>query len=166
MNSPLAGSNALGAMSKIEGSGPVSGPRTAPVSMPNASVSPTRAAEANVNPYFPSSPVDRSPSRRKEESPHRNIQPIAIPGSQAPLLSIPAVASYRKGELASQTGTGTLPPPTTAAPTPPSRMSREKLEEDDGLVNVPVQWNGGGKNVFVTGNFADNWKGRIRLKKS
>jgi hypothetical protein len=82
------------------------------------------------------------------------------------LLSIPSPAAQRKGEPISHPGTGTVPPPTTAAPTPPSRMSTEKLDEEDGLVNVPVQWNGGGKNVFVTGNFADNWKARIRLKKS
>jgi hypothetical protein len=31
---------------------------------------------------------------------------------------------------------------------------------------VPIQWNGGGKQVYVTGNFADNWRGRIRLRKS
>lgn len=58
--------------------------------------------------------------------------------------------------------TGLTPPPPTAqaTPTPPP------IDKNDGLVDVPVQWNGGGKNVYVTGNFADNWRGRIKLRKS
>jgi hypothetical protein len=34
------------------------------------------------------------------------------------------------------------------------------------MVDVPIQWNSGGKQVYVTGNFADNWRGRIKLRKS
>ena len=150
--SPLAGSNALGAMSRIDGS--ASAPRTAPVGMPNASVSPTRAADGSVNPYFPNDPPETSPTRSKA-SPAR---PVNIPGRMG--LGSPV----RKTD--STANTGTEPPPTSIAPTPPSRVSREKLEEDDGLVSVPIQWNGGGRTVAVTGNFADNWKGRIKLKKS
>lgn len=152
--SPLAGSNALGAMSRIDGS--VSAPRTAPVSMPNASVSPSRAADGSVNPYFPNDPIDSSPSRGRG-SPARPVVPINIPGRMS--LGSPV----RKSD--SPAHTGTEPPPTSIAPTPPSRASREKMD-DDGLVSVPIQWNGGGKSVSVTGNFADNWKGRIKLRKS
>lgn len=134
--SPLAGSNALGAMSKLEGPSSVPA-KTAPIDVSPKGVD---------NPYFPSSPPQSSPTKRK-------ILPISIPGRG----SSPA----RKVD---QPQEGTEPPPPTVAPTPPSRVSREKL--DDGLVNVPITWNGGGKTVFVTGNFADNWKGRIKLNKS
>lgn len=137
--SPLAGGNALGAMSRIEPSS-VPAPKTAPVAMPHG-----RSADPSVNPYFPSSP-EKSPKRKLSP---RRVLPIKIPGSQAEPSSLPS---------------GTAPPPPTTAPTPPSRVSREQL--DDGLISVPIQWNGGGKTVFVTGNFADNWKGRIKLSKS
>ena len=132
--SPLT-NNALGAMSKIDG--PSSVPtRTAPIDV---------SQRGGDNPYFPSTPVESSPTRRK-------ILPISIPGRE----SSPARRVDRSQE-------GTEPTP-SVAPTPPSRVSREKL--DDGLVNVPISWVGGGKTVFVTGNFADNWKGRIKLEKS
>lgn len=66
------------------------------------------------------------------------------------------------------TRTGLTPPPPTQATTPrPDEVSVGPApQEKDGLVDVPVQWNGGGKQVYVTGNFADNWRGRIKLRKS
>lgn len=65
--------------------------------------------------------------------------------------------------------TGLTPPPPTAAATPGVSGVDEAgaaSGKSDGLVDVPIQWNGGGKNVYVTGNFADNWRGRVKLKKS
>ena len=143
--SPLAG---MGAMSRLDS---VPGPRTAPVTMPYASVSPTRTSEGTVNPYFPTSPIQPA-------SPATAV-PIAIPGKEPP-------TSPTRNEEAHHRGTE--PPPPTVASSPP-RLGKDATEMDrephDGLVNVPIQWNGGGKSVFVTGNFADNWKGRIKLKK-
>lgn len=60
------------------------------------------------------------------------------------------------------------PPLVVAIPaTPPPKEPEPKKAAlpDDGLVDVPVQWTGGGKAVYVTGNFADNWRSRIKLKK-
>jgi hypothetical protein len=65
--------------------------------------------------------------------------------------------------------TGLTPPPPTAAatPAPPAPAgAADDGAKHDGLVDVPIQWNGGGKNVYVTGNFAENWRGRVKLKKS
>ena len=38
-------------------------------------------------------------------------------------------------------------------------------ESDDGAVNVPITWTGGGKTVMIAGNFSDNWRGRIPMTK-
>ncbi|EKC97841.1 SNF1-related kinase complex anchoring protein SIP1 [Trichosporon asahii var. asahii CBS 8904] len=56
------------------------------------------------------------------------------------------------------------PPPPTVSATPQPTGGAQA--EDDGLVDVPIQWTGGGRTVLVTGNFADNWRGRIKLRKS
>lgn len=37
--------------------------------------------------------------------------------------------------------------------------------ENDGAVNVPITWTGGGKTVMIAGNFSDNWRGRIPMTK-
>jgi hypothetical protein len=148
--SPLAGANTLSAMSKLDA--PVPAPRTAPVSMPDASVSPSRAADSATNPYFPATGRDGSPLR---------AAPIPIPGKGD-------MTPVQKGKIEPLQTTGLTPPPPTVAPTPPSRQegrAETPLEPDDGLVNVPIQWVGGGKNVYVTGNFAENWKGRIKLRR-
>ena len=66
------------------------------------------------------------------------------------------------------------PAVSTKPATPPKPEIKEEPKEEvevkdeelnDGLVNVPVQWTGGGKLVFVTGNFANNWKDRFKLNK-
>jgi len=155
-NSPLVGVNALGAMSKLDTSVPA--PKTAPMPMRQSSVSPTRLREAAVKPYFPALPPPTSPKPR-EASP-RGADPILIPRNlEAPIeppTKEPSSAHAPEVEP-------TLP---SGEPTPPSHENQDGDEElNDGLVNVPVQWTGGGKMVFVTGNFADNWKGRIKLKR-
>jgi hypothetical protein len=38
-------------------------------------------------------------------------------------------------------------------------------EQGDGMVSVPISWQGTAKTVYVTGSFADNWKGRIKLSR-
>ncbi|ORY24883.1 5'-AMP-activated protein kinase beta subunit, interation domain-domain-containing protein [Naematelia encephala] len=143
--SPLAGANALSAMSRLDS--PVPAPRTAPVTMPNASVSPSRATAAE-NPYFPT--VPHTSSQARDTSP---LRPIPVPSKDTTTDTTKAA--------------GVDAPPPTIAPTPPSRVSEEQVGDmQDGLVNVPIQWTGGGKVVYVAGNFADNWKGRIKLKRS
>jgi hypothetical protein len=43
---------------------------------------------------------------------------------------------------------------------------RERKEEERGLVPTLVTWNGGGKEVFVTGTFAENgWRTRLKMNK-
>lgn len=161
--SPLANTDRLGALSKMD---------------PNASVPSPRATQldgsagAPVNPYFPSSPpaaaASTSPSRIRNPFSHKPPAsgPVAIPPNgvgRSTSLSRPS------GSPSKQLNNGTEPPPPSTAPTPPppsvSEYTTETEGENDGLVKVPIQWNGGGKNVFVTGNFADNWKGRIKLKR-
>lgn len=45
--------------------------------------------------------------------------------------------------------------------------SREEIGTVDGLVPTLVSWNGGGKDVYVTGTFAEHgWKTRMKLEKS
>nr|WVH01981.1 glycogen recognition site of AMP-activated protein kinase [Naematelia aurantialba] len=143
--SPLAGANALSAMSRLDNTVPA--PRTAPVTMSNASVSPSRAT-GSENPYFPT--IAHTPSHTRETSP---LRPIPLP--------------TREGLTEASKAAGLDAPPPTVAPTPPSRVSDDHIGDmQDGLVNVPIQWTGGGKTVYVTGNFADNWKGRIKLRRS
>ena len=58
------------------------------------------------------------------------------------------------------------PPPAIAVSeygTPSSSMVPEA--EDDGAVNVPITWTGGGRTVMIAANFADNWRGRIPMIK-
>ncbi|WWC67506.1 uncharacterized protein I206_101414 [Kwoniella pini CBS 10737] len=144
--SPLTNPNALGAMSKLDNNVPS---KSAPISMPNTNIQ-HRGDESN--PYFPTTAA--------QEAAAKSI-PIPIPGKELPPpLGKPA---------------GLSPPPPTKAPTPlpPNASATQQGEQstplqpvDDGLVNVPVHWTGGGKTVYVTGNFADNWKGRIKLHRS
>ena len=155
--SPLIGANALGVMSKLDSSVPA--PKTAPIAVRQSSVSPTRLREASINPYFPVNPPPASPAKPREIVPQgadsinllRNLEaPIEPPTKKLTPPHAPEVE----------------PAPPPVAPTPPSQTSQEGEEEpNDGLVNVPVQWTGGGKVVYVTGNFVDNWKGRIKLKR-
>ena len=133
----------LGGMTKID-----STPRSAPIS--------AGIKDAEVNPYFPASPPNDERGRP------RAVEPIAIPGrkaSQSPSGGTPT--------------TGTLPPPPTVAPSPPTFRPNDALaptEEEndgaDGLVSVPVRWEGGGKQVHIICDFADNWKKRIKLAKT
>lgn len=100
--------------------------------------------------YFPSQPIPiRSPRGGNADlpSPERRPRPELKPISDS---------TPRR--------TGLTPPPPTvsATPQPPADQSGE----GDGLVDVPIQWTGGGRTVYVTGNFADNWRGRIKLRKS
>ncbi len=156
--SPLVGPNALGAMSKLESSVPA--PKTAPISMRHASVSPTRLRDADINPYFPVNPPSISPTKPREASP-RGAEPIPIHAK----IEAPPIEPPRK-ELSSILAPAIESIPPTVTATPPSQISHDEAEEsNDGLVSVPVQWTGGGKVVYVTGNFADNWKGRIKLKR-
>ncbi|WVQ83880.1 hypothetical protein IAT38_006024 [Cryptococcus sp. DSM 104549] len=148
-SSPLANANALGAMSRLDPSS-----RATPVSIPTGQ-------HANVNPYFPSTAAAEEGQRAAAS----RAVPIPIPGSQ----------SVRPQ--------GIEPPPNTVAPTPPrggwdtaaagagdsgavAGPGAGPGEVQDGMVNVPITWTGGGKVVSVTGNFADNWKTHIPLQRS
>ncbi|WWC59004.1 uncharacterized protein I303_101550 [Kwoniella dejecticola CBS 10117] len=158
--SPLTNANALGAMSKLDNNVNVSvsaPPRSAPIAMPNTNIQ-HRDREANdSNPYFPTTAAQDAAAAKSI--------PIPIPGKDLPL---PAPSG-------SSRPTGLSPPPPTKAPTPlppnagatTAAAGEQPLQPvDDGMVNVPVHWTGGGKTVYVTGNFADNWKGRIKLHRS
>jgi hypothetical protein len=57
------------------------------------------------------------------------------------------------------------PIPTTEATVPKHPDGREGAEADDGLVAVEVRWSGAGKNVYLAGDFADNWKEKIPMSK-
>ena len=114
-----------------------SGSTSKPATVPAPSVRPVEEES-----YFPSTST-QSQAGGISTSPAK-AAPIPIPG---------------KGDPTTSVSTPVPPPP---APTPPS----PELEPNDGLVNVPIQWSGSGKTVFVAGNFADNWKGRIKLTKS
>ncbi|WWD21906.1 hypothetical protein CI109_106394 [Kwoniella shandongensis] len=157
--SPLANVNHLGAMSRLDQSVPSSGPgnRSAPVSMPNTNVS---AAQTQTNnPYFPST-AEQNAITQTQQYPTRAI-PIPIPGKDL---------KYGSEGMKKTIVAGVTPPP-TAVPTPPpandgAAQPPTQESSNDGMVNVPIQWNGGGKVVYVTGNFADNWKGRIKLHRS
>ncbi|KAK6904190.1 hypothetical protein I203_107706 [Kwoniella mangroviensis CBS 8507] len=143
--SPLSNANALGAMSRIDNP-----PRSAPIAMPNTNVQSRLATEEN-NPYFPTTAAQDAATVRKTPL------PIPIPGKETP-------QTQPLGRP-----TGLSPPPPTKAPTPlPATTEQQQAlaPTDDGMVNVPIHWTGGGKNVYVTGNFADNWKGRIKLHRS
>ncbi|KAK8846589.1 hypothetical protein IAR55_005675 [Kwoniella newhampshirensis] len=154
--SPLANANHLGAMSRLDQSVPGAGSRSAPVSMPSTNVS----TQTN-NPYFPST-AEQNAITQTQQIPTRAI-PIPIPGKDM---------KYGSEGMKKTLVAGVTPPP-TAAPTPPplppnleGEHPQVQEEPNDGMVNVPIQWNGGGKVVYVTGNFADNWKGRIKLHRS
>lgn len=105
--------------------------------------------------YFPSQPIPiRSPRGGNADlpSPERRPRPELKPVSEG---------TPRR--------TGLTPPPPTVSATPQPGQSGQAGApgtEDDGLVDVPIQWTGGGRTVLVTGNFADNWRGRIKLRKS
>ncbi|WVW78920.1 hypothetical protein I302_100883 [Kwoniella bestiolae CBS 10118] len=142
--SPLANANALGAMSRIDNP-----PRSAPIAMPNTNLHSRPPQAEDNNPYFPTTAAQDAAAKKSI--------PIPIPGKEA------------RSTVTGQTGLS--PPPPTKAPTPlPPPATAESQQPiqptDDGMVNVPIHWTGGGKNVYVTGNFADNWKGRIKLHRS
>lgn len=43
--------------------------------------------------------------------------------------------------------------------------ANDGAEADDGMVAVTVQWSGAGKNVYLAGDFADDWKAKIPMTK-
>lgn len=124
-------------------------PHSAPVAMSGASVSPSRAADAGINPYFPANP--HAAAEAAEGVKRRPTISTPIP--------IPKKAKEEPAKAAVPEKVQAPAEPNVAAVGAPGEMS------EDGLVNVPIQWTGGGKVVYVTGNFADNWKGRIKLKR-
>lgn len=120
-----------------------------PASVPEPRNMPIPAGAADprtvVNPYFPS-----SPSKSASSSPRRSsVAPIPIPG-RPPVIHVDSH--------------GATPPQRTGVPTPAPGGRVE--EQGDGLVGVPISWQGTAKTVYVTGSFADNWKGRIKLNRS
>ena len=152
--SPLVGPTALGAVSTSEEKN-VPASETAPGAMRHTSISPTRAQEPASNPYFPAHPPLVTRPKPREASP-RGVEAAPIPiKSDAPILGLNINESKSPSVVAASLSTGTSPLPSNAS----------EDEPNDGLVNVPVQWTGSGKVVYVTGNFADNWKGRIQLKR-
>ncbi|KAL7423316.1 galactose metabolism-related protein [Cryptotrichosporon argae] len=113
-----------------------------------------RVPDGVDNPYFPT------------PAPSLPIAIVSPRGAQDELPPSPerpqAPSTMRRLEIRGDTPQTLTPPPPTVAPTPPSEQERVA----DGMVDVPITWNGGGKNVYVTGNFASNWKDRIKLHKS
>ena len=90
--------------------------------------------------------------------------PIAIPGRKPVMSQSPPIGGTPP--------TGTAPPPPTVAPSPPAPRpvgSEMPIAEEEGtgegLVSVVVRWEGGGKSVYVTSDFADNWKKRMKMNK-
>ncbi|RXK42086.1 hypothetical protein M231_00443 [Tremella mesenterica] len=150
--SPLGGMG-LSPMSKLDANAPMS----APVVMPNPSVSPSRATPTSDNPFFPTSPLSKD-SDGRGVSPNRAM-PIPIPGKGTE-------GSVRKSQMANLTPprSGMTAPEKSTTQTPSEPVEEEQA--NDGLVAVPIQWTQGGRKVFVTGTFADNWKNRIPLRKS
>lgn len=143
--SPLSGS--LGPMSKVQAlPASVPEPRSMPIPGTGGMASPRGG---NVNPYFPSSPQKSTGSSTRRAS----VAPIPIPISGRPANA--NVDSH-----------GASPPPNTVAPTPGGGGGGGRVDEQgDGLVAVPINWQGTAKTVYVTGSFADNWKGRIKLNR-
>ncbi|WWC87329.1 uncharacterized protein L201_002218 [Kwoniella dendrophila CBS 6074] len=163
--SPLLNPNSLGAMSKLD-SGAIPS-KSAPIAMPNTNVQHRQQQQVDEdnNPYFPTTADQDAATARKSI-------PIPIPGKDVPALGRPTIISA---------SAGLSPPPPTKAPTPiprdtPTTQQPQTQQQipsdqpiqptDDGMVNVPIHWTQGGKTVYVTGNFADNWKGRIKLHRS
>ncbi|BEI80693.1 hypothetical protein CcaverHIS002_0112220 [Cutaneotrichosporon cavernicola] len=109
-----------------------------------------------------------------DSSTHVPSRPIPIRSPRAIAAELPHDRAHRPRPqvnlVDSPHRTGLTPPPPTAAATPAPPVSAAGTDDAkakrDGLVDVPIQWNGGGRNVYVTGNFADNWRGRVKLKKS
>ena len=152
-----AAANALSAMTKLDDglSASVPSPQTAPINMPSSS-------KAETNPYFPSSPPRSSPpprvamspdGRGRKTSPKRQ-DPVDIPATQNDGLK-PVL------EPAAQV----IPPAPRFSETSDKFAPTDDGEMGFGLVSVPLRWDGGGKNVYVTGNFANNWKNRFKLQK-
>ncbi|WOO77890.1 5'-AMP-activated protein kinase subunit beta [Vanrija pseudolonga] len=143
---------------------PLGGPGLAPMSKVDNKVIPgvTVVPVNDSSTYFPSQPIPiRSPRAGAAD-----LAP-ATAAANAHERPHPPSASRRPEVKPADTPvrTGLTPPPPTVSPTPPPAADAGTAA-NDGLVDVPIQWNGGGKNVYVTGNFADKWRGRIKLKKS
>ncbi len=83
-----------------------------------------------------------------------------LSGHRSPLAGNNALGAMSKIEPSTQYFPNQRPP----SPKPPTSPDRDD-EPNDGLVSVPISWTGGGKTVYVTGNFANNWKDRFKLNK-
>lgn len=134
--SPLAGPNAVGAMSKLE-----------PTLSSGSTESRGGIVGSDVNPYFPDPYGVHDPSARNVKA-----IPIPIPGKdrardppQIQQAAAQAQAQSKPSDL------GAIVP-----------VQEEGLK-DDGLVDVPIQWNGGGRNVYVAGTWDGGWAKRIKL---
>lgn len=104
---------------------------------------------SDVNPYFPDPYGVHDPSARNVKA-----IPIPIPGKdrtrdqpQVQQAAAQAQAQSKPSDL------GAIVP-----------VQEEGLK-DDGLVDVPIQWNGGGRNVYVAGTWDGGWAKRIKLRR-
>lgn len=153
---------------------PLGGPGLAPMSKVDNKVIPgvTVVPVNDSSTYFPSQPIPiRSPRAGAADLAPATTAATAVANAHAHNTHAhdrphPPSASRRPEVRPVDTPvrTGLTPPPPTVSPTPPPAADAGTAA-NDGLVDVPIQWNGGGKNVYVTGNFADKWRGRIKLKK-
>jgi 5'-AMP-activated protein kinase regulatory beta subunit len=106
----------------------------------------------------------QSPAPQKERVKINDLPTVAEPRS---LPGPEAVNPYFPSSPAKPTKAPvyTVPAPRRVTESQSDYSTPHTEVPDDGMVDVPIQWSGGGKTVLVTGNFADNWAGRIKLKK-
>ncbi|WVO15697.1 hypothetical protein L204_103358 [Cryptococcus depauperatus] len=107
----------------------------------------TSGRGSEVNPYFPDSYNTQSPTTPSK------AMPIPIPGKE----TLERDERHRESEMGyqQQQSLGTE-----------DKRGQEEQSKNSGLVNVPVQWTGGGKNVSVAGTWDGGWSNRIKLHRS
>ncbi|OWZ41837.1 hypothetical protein C356_03726 [Cryptococcus neoformans c45] len=137
--SPLAGANSLGALSKLE-----------PTLSANSTGSRGGVMGPDVNPYFPDPYGVQDPSTRNVKA-----IPIPIPGKDKGRDQPQVQQAAAQGQA--------QPKPSDLGAIVPVQEEKPK---DDGLVDVPIQWNGGGRNVSVAGTWDGGWAKRIKLHRS
>lgn len=142
--------------------------QSSPLEKPSTGTTPVQSAQPSPVPGHSSlnaparTPLPMvSPSARPEQ----DIIVSHLPEGNTPQRS-PEEAEASASVLRAPSAPRPGPASQVQTPAAPVPLAKDESTAEDELVPTLVTWNGGGKDVYVTGTFGEHgWKTRLRLEK-
>lgn len=164
INAPAHSNNIMSSSSSATASTTTSGAgRTMSIQQPRAGVPAPAVVTRDTHDHDPIH-VQRGSVGGASQEGRQRVREGGDGGDVTPLAIRDPASSEGGGELqAQQQQQQAIPIPT---PTLGSSVQQPTQETTPGLVPTLVTWNGGGKEVYVTGTFAQNgWRTRLKMNK-